>query len=116
MSNNIEKLPGVIVEDITELVNSYCVRLNVHPITHTKYVPDHIAAILVNHPGEMWEDDTNGQVLFMETLLLKDIITDMRLDAIQHINALKDIINICESDRPFHSFSNMAQICRDAGV
>lgn len=88
---------GIIVEDITALVRSYYIRLAPNPITLEKYSEEQVASILVNNSALDWSAETNGWVLYMETLLLKDLISTIRLNQIQYELAIKDLKSVLDN-------------------
>lgn len=93
---------GVIVEDITPLVEWYKENLSLHPVTNQQYTYDDITAIICQFPQAEW-NMTQQSRLYMECCLQREIISDMRLDAIQYSNAINDIESI-------------VKLARDSGV
>lgn len=93
-NTNIEKLPDVIVEDITELVEWYIEHLSFDPVSNQQYTPEQITAVMCRHAIVEWEKD-DFLCLHMECCLLRETISDLRLDAIQQTNSIKEIATIC---------------------
>ena len=96
---------GIKVEDITGLVEFYRANMSVNPITNDAYSYEAIVQIMCKTPERHWDDWKQHWYNTMEILLLKDIISDMRLDAIQYQNALNDIESVVttksmQADKP----------------
>lgn len=92
-NTNIEKLPGVIVEDITDLVNDYHTGCGINPITRAPFTHEQITRIMCKHTKFAWNN--TGYFQTMTIYLLEDIISDLRLDAIQQTNSIREIATIC---------------------
>ena len=117
MTNQIDKLPGVIVEDITDTVEHYLTNLRTNPITNQHYTCDDITGIMCKFPELGWDLNADVHIDLMEIYLLKEIISDMRLDAIQYKLAFNDIESVSNTDvSGDNKVSLIAKICRDSGV
>lgn len=92
--SNIEKLPGVQVDDITDLVEWFIEHLSVDPITCQQYTSDQIVTLMCKLPDTTWIKTEHSR-LYMECCLLRETISDLRLDAIQHTNSIREIASIC---------------------
>jgi len=82
---------GILVEDITKTVELLQSKIGLNPVTNTRWTIEQIAHIVCKLPDIDWSNYAGSTFCRMECELLKELISDMRLDAIQYQNALNDI-------------------------
>lgn len=91
-----ESQVGVIVENITALVENYQAHCGLNPITRELFDCESITRIMCAQTDVRWDIANMDRFALMSRYLLEDIISGQRLELIQYELAIKDITHQCD--------------------